>query len=92
MPAQHYVPRFAAALHVSPRVQANALHALSVAPEEPTPAEWAPRAAAALLLGASWEGPTPTQSEVARVTGTTEEAVAKHYANLAAWLKKAQPG
>lgn len=92
MPAQHFVPRFATAIQASPRVQANALRALALAPEEHSPTEWAPRAAAALLLGASWEGVDANGAAVARATGVTEEAVAKHYATLAAALKKATQG
>lgn len=89
MPSQHFVPRFAQALHASPRVQANALTALALSPDEVIEAEWGARAAAALLIGAAWTGEKWTNEQVAQATGVPEKVVAKHYEKMAAALKNA---
>lgn len=91
MPAQHLVPSFATALNVSSRAQANALKALAFASEETPQAEWGPRAAAALILGAKWAGETLDPAEAARATHLPEEKVAKHYQAMAEQLKRLAP-
>lgn len=83
MPVQHYVPKLAQTLHLSPRVEANALKALAMAPEETPEHECAPRATAALRLGAEWAG----EGWNGEPAGVQEAAVAKHYARLAERLK-----
>ena len=90
MPSQHFVPRFAQALHASPRVQANALTALALSPDEAIEAEWGARAAAALLIASGWEGQNWSRSDVAKATGVPEQAVAKQYEKMAATLKNAR--
>lgn len=87
MPAQHFVPKFATAVHASPRTQANALKALALAGNDPAEPEWKSRAAAALLLGAQWAGEKHTEADIARATGVPEQAVAKQYAIMAERLK-----
>ena len=87
MPAQHFVPSFANAIHASSRTQANALRALALAGDEPNEQVWKDRAAAALLLGAEWAGEPKSHAEVAKAAGVTEKAVAQHYQMLADRLK-----
>lgn len=88
MPTHHFVPKLAETLHASPRAQANALRALALAPEEAPEKEWAPRAVAALRLGAEWAG-EKWKPDVAEA-GVQEAAVAKHYARLAEQLRHAK--
>lgn len=87
MPSQHFVPRFAQALHASSRVQANALTALALAGDEPSEAEWKARAAAALVIGAKWSGDNWSNAQVAQATGVPEKVVAQQYQKLADTLK-----
>lgn len=87
MPAEHFVPRFAKDLHASSRVQANALKALAVAAPPAPEGEWRELAAAALMMGAKWEGQVWNEKEVAKATGVAERQVAKHYAKLAETLR-----
>jgi transcription initiation factor TFIIIB Brf1 subunit/transcription initiation factor TFIIB len=87
MPAQHFVPSFANAIHASSRAQANALRALALAGEETVENEWKPRAAAALLLGSEWAGEERTRAELAKAAGVNEKAVAQHYQALADRLR-----
>ena len=91
MPAQHFVPSFANALHLSSRAQANALKALALSAETPKDTEWGPRAAAAVILGAEWAGESCDPSDAARAAHLPEEKVAQHYARLAAELKRHAP-
>jgi transcription initiation factor TFIIIB Brf1 subunit/transcription initiation factor TFIIB len=91
MPAQHYVPGFAHALHASSRAQANALRALAIAGGNTNEKEWKPEAAAALLLGAHWAGEKWTEADVAKAAGVPAQAVAKHYAVMAERLKGVAP-
>lgn len=91
MPAQHFVPSFANAMHASSRTQANALRALALSGEEGPQTEWRERAAAALLLGAEWAGEKWNKADLARVAGAQEGAVAKHYAAMAEKLRHIAP-
>lgn len=88
MPTHHFVPKFAQTLHASPRAQANALKALAMTHEEMIEKEWAPRAVAALRLGAEWAGER-WNPDVAGA-GVQEAAVAKHYARMAEQLRNAK--
>lgn len=88
MPTHHFVPKFAQTLHASSRAQANALKALAATHEEMIEREWAPRAVAALRLGAEMAGEVwiPDLKD----TGLQEAAVAKHYARMAEQLRHAK--
>ncbi|HET6403183.1 MAG TPA: hypothetical protein VFH78_00935 [Candidatus Thermoplasmatota archaeon] len=89
MPAEHFVPRFAKEISASPRVQANALKALALANPTAPEEEWRGVAAAALIVGAQWEGQKLAKDEVARAAGVPEAMVAQHYQKLADTLRKA---
>lgn len=89
MPAEHFVPRFAKELSASPRVQANALKALALANPMAPETEWKGIAAAALIMGAKWEGQQLAEGEVAKAIGVPETMVAQHYQKLADTLRKA---
>jgi len=89
MPAEHFVPRFAQELQASSRVQANALKALALANPTAPENEWKELAAAALIVGAKWEGQQWEQGEVAKTMGINERKVGQHYQMLADTLKKA---
>lgn len=89
MPAEHFVPRFAKDLNASPRVQANALKALALAAPTAPEGEWKGIAAAALIVGAKWEGQQFSEGEVAKAVGVPERMVAEHYRKLAQTLRKA---
>ena len=89
MPAEHFVPRFAKDLQASPRVQANALKALALAAPTAPETEWRGIAAAAIIMGAQWEGQKLANDEVAKAVGVPEKMVAAHYQKLAETLRKA---
>ena len=89
MPAEHFVPRFAKDLHASSRVQANALKALAMAAPAAPESEWRELAAAALMVGAKWEGEELDGKDVAEAIGVPERNVARHYAQLAQTLRRA---
>lgn len=91
MVAQNFVPRFAQTLNVSSVVEANALRALALTGDvgtvETGETDWAPRAAAALIVGASWIGETWTEEVVATATGVPEYELVRHVAKLAEQLE-----
>lgn len=82
MPAQQYVTRFATTLRASPTVEENALRALSMTGNDVVESDWAPLAAAAFVLGASWAGETWTEEHVARATGVPEYQLVRQLAKL----------
>lgn len=82
MTAYTYVPRFATTLQATPRVEANAMEALALAGPGSSETEWAPRAAAALVLGASWEGEDWDAADVAHMTGVPQPALVRQLAAL----------
>ena len=91
MPAQHLVPAFANALHLSPRTQANALRALALDGEETKQQDWNAKAAAALLLGATWAGETVPKDRLAHEARVPEKAIAQQFQAMADRLKKHAP-
>lgn len=82
MPAQQYVPSFATTLRASPAVEEAAFRALSMTKHESVESEWAPLAAAALVLGSTWAGENWTEEEVARAVGLPESQVVRQLAKL----------
>lgn len=91
MPAQHFVPTFASAMHASSKTQAQALRVIALSGDEPAEKDWQTRAAAALLIGAEWAGEPCTPAEVAQATGVPEKKVAEHYAALANRMRRWAP-
>lgn len=91
MPAQHLVPAYAQALQLSSRAQAHALRALALDKEDAHANDWNSKAAAALLLGASWAGEPCDKGELAREARVPEQSVAKQFEAMVQRLKPFAP-